>query len=58
VVNALRMPLLSAYLGHADPTGTYWYYSDFRIIPIPAPFARVMGLWPGMTRSGDSRLSG
>lgn len=22
---ASRMPLLSAYLGHADPAGTYWY---------------------------------
>jgi integrase len=22
---AARMPLLSAYLGHADPAGTYWY---------------------------------
>jgi integrase/recombinase XerD len=22
---ATRMPLLSAYLGHADPAGTYWY---------------------------------
>ena len=20
-----RMPLLSAYLGHADPASTYWY---------------------------------
>jgi integrase/recombinase XerD len=34
---ASRMPLLSAYLGHADPASTYWYYSDFRVIPIPAP---------------------
>ena len=36
---AARMPLLSAYLGHADPAGTYWYYSDFRVIPIPAPLS-------------------
>jgi integrase/recombinase XerD len=34
---AARLPLLSAWLGHADPAGTYWYYSDFRVIPIPAP---------------------
>ena len=34
---ASRMPLLSAYLGHASPEHTYWYYSDSRVIPIPAP---------------------
>ena len=34
---AERLPLLSAYLGHADPADTYWYYSDSRVIPIPAP---------------------
>jgi len=34
---ASRMPLLSAYLGHADPAGTYWYYSDSRVIPMSAP---------------------
>jgi integrase len=32
-----RLPLLSAYLGHASPAHTYWYYSDSRVIPIPAP---------------------
>ena len=32
-----RMPVLSAYLGHVSPAGTYWYYSDSRVIPIPAP---------------------
>ena len=32
-----RSRLLSIYLGHADPKATYWYYSDFRVIPIPAP---------------------
>jgi integrase/recombinase XerD len=32
-----RMPLLSAYLGHVDPASTYWYYSDSRVIPTPAP---------------------
>ncbi|HYX57516.1 MAG TPA: hypothetical protein VE888_00750, partial [Streptosporangiaceae bacterium] len=31
-----RMPVLSAYLGHVSPAGTYWYYSDSRVIPIPA----------------------
>jgi len=35
-VNA-KMPVLSAYLGHVSPAGTYWYYSDSRVIPIPAP---------------------
>jgi len=34
---ASRLPLLSAYLGHADPANTYWYYSDSRVIPIPVP---------------------
>ena len=32
-----RLPLLSTWLGHADPKWTYWYYSDSRVIPIPAP---------------------
>ena len=31
-----KLPVLSAYLGHADPVSTYWYYSDSRVIPIPA----------------------
>ena len=31
------MPRLSTYLGHADPKNTFWYYSDSRVIPIPAP---------------------
>ncbi len=34
-----RMPVLSAYLGHVSPAGTYWYYSDSRVIPIPAPLS-------------------
>jgi integrase/recombinase XerD len=34
---ASRMPLLSTYLGHVDPAATYWYYSDSRVIPMPAP---------------------
>ena len=32
-----RLPLLSTWLGHVDPKSTYWYYSDSRVIPIPAP---------------------
>jgi len=32
-----RIPLLSAVLGHSDPASTYWYYSDSRVIPMPAP---------------------
>jgi integrase/recombinase XerD len=32
-----RMPLLSTLLGHVDPASTYWYYSDSRVIPMPAP---------------------
>jgi integrase/recombinase XerD len=36
---AARLPLLSTWLGHADPAGTYWYYSDSRVIPIPASLA-------------------
>jgi integrase len=31
-----RMPLLSAFLGHADPASTYWYYSDSGVIPMSA----------------------
>ena len=43
---ASRMPLLSAYLGHASPEHTYWYYSDSRVIPILAPLRvwRACGL--------------
>jgi hypothetical protein len=33
------MPLLSTYLGHGRPSDTYWYYSDSRVIPIPACLA-------------------
>src|SRR6266568_1448763 len=32
-----RLPLLSTWLGHADPRHTYWYYSDSRVIPTSAP---------------------
>jgi integrase/recombinase XerD len=31
------LPALSAQLGHVDPASTYWYYSDSRVIPMPAP---------------------
>jgi integrase/recombinase XerD len=32
-----QLPVLSAYLGHSCPEATYWYYSDSRVIPKPAP---------------------
>ena len=32
-----RLPVLSTMLGHIAPAHTYWYYSDSRVIPIPAP---------------------
>jgi integrase/recombinase XerD len=32
-----RLPVLSTWLGHTDPKSTYWYYSDSRVIPMPAP---------------------
>ena len=32
-----QLPLLSTYLGHTNPAHTFWYYSDSRVIPIPAP---------------------
>jgi len=28
---------LATHLGHVSPVHTYWYYSDSRVIPIPAP---------------------
>jgi hypothetical protein len=31
-----QIPALQGYLGHVSPQGTYWYYSDSRVIPIPA----------------------
>jgi integrase/recombinase XerD len=34
---AVRLPLLSTYLGHSEPANTYWYYSDSRVIPMCAP---------------------
>jgi len=30
---AVRMPLLSTYLGHVDPRGTYWYLSAVPELP-------------------------
>ncbi len=32
-----RLTLLSTWLGHVHPASTYWYYSDSRVIPMPAP---------------------
>jgi integrase len=32
-----RLALLSTYLGHVDPSHTYWYYSDSWVIPILVP---------------------
>jgi len=32
-----RLPWLSTVMGHSGPASTYWYYSDSRVIPIPAP---------------------
>jgi integrase len=29
--------VLATHLGHVSPAHTYWYYSDSRVIPIPAP---------------------
>jgi integrase/recombinase XerD len=34
---AAMLPRLATYLGHTDPKHTFWYYSDSRVIPIPAP---------------------
>jgi integrase len=31
------LPRLSTYVGHSKPADTYWYYSDSRVIPMPAP---------------------
>ena len=31
------LPSLSTYMGHVNPSSTYWYYSDSRIIPMPLP---------------------
>jgi integrase/recombinase XerD len=45
---ASRMPLLSAYLGHADPAGTYWY---LHAAPeLLAEAARRLGTVPGEPR--------
>jgi len=34
---AAMMPVLSTYLGHVNPASTYWYYSDFGVIPMSVP---------------------
>jgi integrase len=45
---AARMPLLSAYLGHAEPANTYWY---LQAAPeLLAEAARRLGDWPGELR--------
>jgi hypothetical protein len=42
------MPLLSAYLGHADPASTYWYlHASPELL---AEAARRLGDWPGDPR--------
>ena len=45
---ASRMPLLSAYLGHADPAGTYWYLDAAP--ELLAEAARRLGDGPGEPR--------
>lgn len=45
---ASRMPLLSAYLGHADPAGTYWYLQASP--ELLAEAARRLGTAPGEPR--------
>jgi integrase len=43
-----RLPLLSAYLGHAEPANTYWY---LQAAPeLLAEAARRLGDWPGDLR--------
>jgi hypothetical protein len=32
-----RIATLATYLGHVLVSDVYWYYSDSRVIPIPAP---------------------
>jgi hypothetical protein len=32
-----RIAVLATHLGHVIPSHTYWYYSDSRVIPTPAP---------------------
>ncbi len=32
-----KIAALATYLGHIEVRDVYWYYSDFRVIPIPAP---------------------
>ena len=45
---ASRMPLLSAYLGHASPAGTYWYLQASP--ELLAEAARRLGTAPGEPR--------
>jgi integrase len=32
-----KMAVLATYLGHVEVRNVYWYYSDSRVIPMPAP---------------------
>src|SRR5674476_1057125 len=32
-----KIAVLATYLGHVVVSDTYWYYSDSRVIPMPAP---------------------
>jgi len=32
-----KIPALATYLGHVQVSDVYWYYSDSRVIPMPAP---------------------
>jgi len=32
-----KITALATYLGHVEVRGVYWYYSDSRVIPMPAP---------------------
>ena len=55
---AAVLPLLATWLGHPEPSDTYWYYSDFGVIPMSVPLHALMVLGPGMTHCGGGRLSG
>jgi integrase/recombinase XerD len=32
-----KIAVLATYLGHVQVSDVYWYYSDSRVIPMPAP---------------------
>ena len=52
------LPVLSTYLGHVEPKNTYWYYSDSRVIPMPAPSCADDPRGARQTRSADCHSSG